>query len=238
MKVEMTMSEVLAKITMVQKQLEELSMYKLFSDAVIPEKNMTLCSKTTKEESEDQIRSNFDKATQFINNYIKLKMVKEYVNTTVKVEIPNPDFRKGGTVKYTIAEILSLKIPSVIRFYNSMKENMKTSYNKSNAEIEKYKNRVLSEETISSYVTSRLANINDTNTKKGDQKYQDIAAEFINANRIELLDPINIVDKIDKIEQWYNEFYTTIGYKLSEANATTKVWIDLDLDEDFWGLVE
>ena len=53
-------------------------------------------------------------------------------------------------------------------------------------------------------------------------------------NKIEWVDPLKLKDKIDKLENWINEFFTEIDFKLSEVNANTKILVDLDADENIW----
>ena len=240
----MTMSELLSRIKMAKKKLQviqsdEFSGYQnqKFITVWNPNKGMINGVETSK--IEEEFQSNYDSYNSQLFNLIKMMQVKEKVNCDHYLEIPNPDYRKGGKIKATVTEILVLKTMSVQAYYNSLLNRYTREYNMALSSIEKYESKYLSEDTIRDYVIARLNSLQkDTSTDSINKYYSEYSAEYREANKIELFDPIDLKSKIDALQNWIDTFYNEIDYKLSEFNARTKIWIDLDLDEDFWGYPE
>ena len=240
----MTMSELLSRIKMAKKKLQviqsdEFSSYQnqKFITVWNPNKGMINGVETSK--IEEEFQSNYDSYNSQLFNLIKMMQVKEKVNCDHYLEIPNPDYRKGGKIKATVTEILVLKTISVQAYYNSLLNRYTREYNMALSSIEKYESKYLSEDTIRDYVIARLNSLQkDSSTDSINKYYSEYSAEYREANKIELFDPIDLKSKIDALQNWIDTFYNEIDYKLSEFNARTKIWIDLDLDEDFWGYPE
>ena len=240
----MTMSELLSRIKMAKKKLQviqsdEFSGYQnqKFITVWNPNKGMINGVETSK--IDEEFQSNYDSYNSQLFNLIKMMQVKEKVNCDHYLEIPNPDYRKGGKIKATVTEILVLKTMSVQAYYNSLLNRYTREYNMALSSIEKYESKYLSEDTIRDYVIARLNSLQkDTSTDSINKYYSEYSAEYREANKIELFDPIDLKSKIDALQNWIDTFYNEIDYKLSEFNARTKIWIDLDLDEDFWGYPE
>lgn len=247
MKKIMTMTEVLAKLNVSKKRMQSATfeMARCSSGASIfvtakKTNRSTTVSGTNISDAEKGIQSNFDMTMDNFSNTWKLLMVKEAVNSMIRITIPNPDFRKGGTITATITEVLSLCGDGSIskKYYNQLLSKMQAEYNNVTSLIKKNEETVLSQERITDYVIQRLNALKENTSKDAVEKvYDEYAKEYIAANTLEIVDPIDIMDKINKLDQWITDFYTTVNFRLSEVNSKTKVWIDFDLDNDFWGLV-
>ena len=94
----------------------------------------------------------------------------------------------------------------------------------------------MTEDKIRNYV---IAKINSLNIPADDVKnhFKDYSAEYIEANRVEIFDPLMVRDTFEtrkkKIEDWYSKIDTI----LLEFNAKTKIWINLSDEENFWGFL-
>lgn len=246
MKKIMTMTEVLAKLNVSKKRMQSTTFEmarpsgaSIFVTAKKTNRSTTV-SGTNISDAEKGIQSNFDMTMDNFSNAWKLLMVKEAVNSMIRITIPNPDFRKGGTITATITEVLSLCGDGSIskKYYNQLLSKMQAEYNNVTSLIKKNEETVLSQERITDYVIQRLNALKENTSKDAVEKvYDEYAKEYIAANTLEIVDPIDIMDKINKLDQWITDFYTTVNFRLSEVNSKTKVWIDFDLDNDFWGLV-
>ena len=247
MRKEMSMNEILSTINLMRKKLGtddiELRLSKsrnqnLFVTTYNQKRDVNE-SGIPLDECKETIQSNIDSYSANISNLIKMIMVKEYVNATHYLEIPNPDWTKEGTVKLSIAEILTLKSDTVKKYYESLYQVMTNEYNSAVDKVNANEKVVLTEQNITNYVQKMAELKNEKTTgKSGDPVYEAYAKEYIDNNRVLIYDPCDIKNKITKLENWISDFYNTIGYKLSEFNSLTKVWVDLDLDQDFWGYVE
>lgn len=249
MKTVMTLTELLTKLKLAKKQVEEdnhtLITGKNISgiptvDAMLvglqlPEQGTDI-NNVPIEDAAKRIQSNWDTVAANRDKLNKLTMIKDSVNHTTMLTIPNPNYTKGGTVNLSIAEVLTLKGKQ--SEYKSLLTVMRNTYQAALDQISKYTLTNLSDAKASEYATKMIA-INNSDASDEEKKilrskYYD---EYIKKNKVEILDPINIKDKIDKLEAWINDFYGSIDYKLSEINATTKIEVDLDLDEDFFKVV-
>lgn len=249
MKTVMTLTELLTKLKLAKKQVEEDS-YILTTgkdlkgmptvDAMLVGLQLseqgTDINNIPVEDAAKRIQSNWDTVAANKEKLNKLTMIKDTVNHSTKITVPNPNYTKGGTVDLTIAEVLTLKGKQ--SEYKSLLTVMRTTYQAALDQIAKYTLNNLSDTKASEYATKMIAinnpDASDEEKKELRSKYYD---EYIKKNKIEILDPINIKDKIDKLEAWITDFYGSIDYKLSEVNATTKIEVDLDLDEDFFKVI-
>ena len=242
MRKEMTMSEILSRIKLTKKKLTEPvtnfnGNNNMFVTTWNP--NRDSIKGVPAETVAETFQSNLDSVTSNLFNLYKLLQVKETVNCTHKLTISNPNFINGGTVEMTVSEILVLKTLAVRDYYLKMLQRFKSEYMTSTGIVEEYEERCLSDKVIRDYVISRLSSLQkDTSKESIDACYDEYAKEYVDANKLEIYDPINVKAHIDDLQNWYDEFYNEIDYKLSEFNAKTKVWIDLDLDENFWGYIE
>lgn len=242
---EMTMTEVLAKISLAKKKMESAGKAasttrgNIFMTVKKKNRDVTIANVNV-EESKNGITANFDSTMDNFTNLYKLLMIKEAVNSNTRIEIPNPDFRKGGTINATITEILALYGEDSIsrKYYKKILDKMKSDYAQCEKIISDNEVTVLSETRITEYVTQRLAALKENPTKAAvEANYEKYSKEYIDANSMEYVDPIDLADKIEKLENWMDEFYNNINFKLSEVNSKTKVWVDLDKDDNFWGYV-
>ena len=245
MKKIMSMSEVLANISLCRKKMHTISQTAAFSkpkDLMF----MSLANKMKdqdlfgrdKKEVESSIQGNWDSTKDTFMNFIKYSMVKELVNATHNITIPNPDYNAVDKpeITVTVAEALVLNSPTIKEYYKNILIKMKSDYNMISDTLKNHNDTVLSEESISKYITTVLSAQGEKVQSKIDiSNYSSYAESYIEANKLDIIDPIKLSDKIKFLEEWIDNFYNTIGYRLSEFNSTTKVWIDLDLDQDFWG---
>lgn len=245
MRKEMTMSELLSRIKMAKKKLYTVQYNELdssgndykFIKTWNPNKGTINGVETSK--IKEEIQSNYDSYNSQLFNLIKMMQVKEKVNCDHYLEIPNPDYRKGGKIRATVTEVLVLKTTVIHGYYDSLLNKYIKEYNSALNLIEKYESKYLSEDTIRDYVIARLNSLQkDSSVDSIKKYYSEYSAEYREANKMELFDPIDLKSKIDALQNWVDTFYNEIDYKLSEFNARTKIWIDLDLDEDFWGYPE
>ena len=247
----MTMTEVLSKLKLAKKLLNDtlneiylgnnnvpFNRYNhkyLFID-IINRANGSTVIGLPMDQAEPNIQSNWDRVASQYALVNKLTMIKESVNHTVKLEIPNPDFTKGGTVKLSIAEVLTLinKKGEYDRFLRALK----SQYVSATTYMAEYERTVLNDKKANAYVNEKLGqNITLSEEDKPNQ-YLAYYKEYMENNKVEWVDPLKLKDKIDKLEKWIDDFYTEVDFKLSEVNAKTKILVDLDADENIWSIVD
>lgn len=253
MKKVMSMTEVLSNISMCRKRIGNISTildgttypglianYKpTFMSIANPMKDQDYFG-YNKEDTAKGIQSNWDTIIANINNLVKYSMIKEQVNATHKISIPNPNpmDTTNKEITVTVAEALILNSTSIKNYYVNLLAKLKADYNKMAENMKNHNDTTLSDESISKYVSTILGAQGDkTSAKNIDlSKYSSYVEEYTKANKLEYIDPIKINEKIEFYEKWIDDFYSTIGYRLSEFNSKLKVWVDLDInDGDFWG---
>ena len=124
MRKEMSMNEVLSTINLMRKKLGVDTIDLKVAKA--KNQNMFVTTYNSKrdvnasgiplEDCKKTIQSNIDSYSTNISNLIKMIMIKESVNASHYLEIPNPNWTKEGTVKLSIAEILTLKSDNVKKY--------------------------------------------------------------------------------------------------------------------------
>ena len=245
MKTILSISELLAKLKIYKKEIEskyneylnpeseEAKHSKLLMTLYYDDRNVTIRGIPTEDYRKD-IQSMYDSINSAVSNYTKLMMVKNAVNSTCKLTIPSLD--TGKEVEMTIDQILTLKSPSIKNYYFGIINKLKSDKELVYSALHNHEETAMSTENINRYVNAKLNSLNMSNDYDSmSANYAKFAQEYKDANKISIFDPLNLLDKMENYESRIIDFYNTIDYKLLEFNSITKVWIDFDLEEDFWG---
>jgi len=160
----------------------------------------------------------------------RLLMIKEQVNATSKITINSP-FEEDKKITLTIAQVLTLKSDTMRNILLEYSNKLKSDLDYAKSALSKHQKFVLHQDKVNAYVNAKLQSL----APGAEAKYLDIAQEYFEANKLEMLDPLDIINTIDSRRRRVIEFYDIIDIRLSEFNAHTKIWIDLDNDQEFWG---
>lgn len=239
-KVVMSMTEVLQRINMYRKRIEgypSLGYNRNATNfcAVGNESTGLLTNGTKISDAEDQALTNYDSVMDIVCNLYKLTMAKEAVNTTMKIKIPNPDLRSDGEIEVSVAEALIMKNDTIIKYYETLLKAMTADKVACDKIIEKNMNSSLSDDCVREYVLQRFRDLGVVNPDPKSAKYTELANEYIKAHTLSLIDPIGVADKIEDLEKRLEELQVTVNFRLSEINSKTKIWIDFDVEKNFWG---
>ncbi len=169
-----------------------------------------------------------------------LLIIKEQVNSSFKLIVPDI-FNTGKEVELTIAQILILKSPIIRDYYIKIGERLRKDLNDAYKALEAYSKNVLDEQKIATYVLAKLNSIqpgyvdpNNIELVKKMTDYNEYAKEYIDANKVELLDPLKLTKLAEEKYNNINNFYDNIDTKLLEFNSTTKIIIDLESGFGVW----
>lgn len=243
MKTRCTMTELLSKITMLNKKISKVVDYsgelelsaidrtapgmefrfmnikKISEDTVsgIPVKSIS-----------DEITSTYDRVVSQIENYNKLNMIKNGVNSTVKIKVSGNEM--------TIAEALSYNKKEIRKFYEALIRKLLMDYNNTKKAMEVYNQKMFTESTINEYLAATLGKM-DTTSDTDKNAVEDLTALYHKRHDLEFIDPLEIAKKIETLQTWYDDFYATIDFKLSEANSRLIVEYDLDENIPSWRIV-
>ena len=159
------------------------------------------------------VRGTYDKVTDLINRRkaIKKAIVLSNAKTTVKI----------ADVEYTVAEAIEMKNHG-IELEALLINAMDKQYQQAQAEVNRQNGNNL-EERADQYVTAIYGQ------KEGKTNSADIdkvRKDFLEANSYEIVDPINVQDKVDALRQKIDAFMADVDSALSVSNALTKITIE------------
>lgn len=159
------------------------------------------------------VQGTYDKVTDLINRRkaIKKAVVLSNAKTTVKI----------ADVEYTVAEAIEMKNHG-IEFETMLINVMDMQYKQAQAEVNRQNGNNL-EERADQYVTAIYGQ------KEGKTNSADIdkvRKDFLEANSYEIVDPINVQDKVEALRQKIDAFMADVDSALSVSNALTKITIE------------
>ena len=164
-----------------------------------------------------------------------LTAIKEQINSTCRTKIIDLD---GNTVEYTISQLLMISSPKIKKYHLDYLNKLEKDYQDALLARSVLSKSIMTEEKISMYVTAKMNSLRITDDPDK-VTYGALAKEYREANRLDLLDPLDIQHDIEKRKKNADDYYSRIRIALSTFNATTKVWIYCDESGQYtWGLVE
>ena len=163
-------------------------------------------------EYEGVMQGYYDKATDLIKRRNAIKRAVVLSNATTKVSI--------NGVEYTVAEAIEMKNHGV-EFDEKMLATLKKQYDKAQAEILKQNGDDL-EKRAEQYV---IGIYGSKEGKTNTDDFEKTKSLYLEANKYELVDPINILGKIEKLEEKISKFKVEVDSILSVSNSLTEIEI-------------
>lgn len=165
------------------------------------------------EDFKKAVQGTYDKVTDLINRRkaIKKAVVLSNAKTTVKI----------AGVEYTVAEAIEMKNHG-IEFEAILINAMDNQYKMAQAEVNRQNENNL-EQRADQYVTAIYGQ------KEGKTNSADIdkvRKDFLEANSYEIIDPINVPEKIEKLKNKIDNFMAEVDSALSVSNALTEITIE------------
>jgi hypothetical protein len=161
----------------------------------------------TIEEHKNIIKGNYASYYALVENQKRIKAAIVLSNAATKVKIAGNE--------YTVAEAIERKVK--IKHDIMFLHNLKSEFFESNKKVEK--ENALLPDKLEKYLQAVLGD-------KDKRTVEDIAAHtkvFEEKNTFELIDPCDISNHINTLEENIRSFQTEVDYTLSESNATTFV---------------
>lgn len=159
------------------------------------------------------VQGTYDKVTDLISRRkaIKKAVVLSNAKTTVKI----------ADMEYTVAEAIEMKNHG-FEFETMLINVMDMQYKQAQAEVNRQNGNNL-EERADQYVTAIYGQ------KEGKTNSADIdkvRKDFLEANSYEIVDPINVQDKVEALRQKIDAFMADVDSALSVSNALTEITIE------------
>ena len=154
-----------------------------------------------KKESESQVQSYLDLLDR--RNKIKRAIIVSNAQTKVKI----------GTWEGTVAEAIEYK--SSIQFNKELLINMKDCLQMKRDEYERLKGQV--DARLERLLQSELGK----DVKTNPETITALTNSFRDNNKVEFVDPLDLSERISKLEEEIDGFETNVNWVLSESNAVT-----------------
>lgn len=155
------------------------------------------------------IKSSFDKVEELIKRRQRIKSAIVKSNATTDVEI-------AGN-KMSVAEAIERKMS--IEYDRDFLNKLKQQYSTALLNIER------NNATLTERADAQINALYQNKENVDPVKIQSLRNDFIDENTFDLIDPVNIKAKIDKLEKEIEDFEVEVDFKLSESNATTFIEI-------------
>ena len=165
------------------------------------------------EDFEKSVRGTYDKVTDLINRRkaIKKAVVLSNAKTTVKI----------ADVEYTVAEAIEMKNHG-IEFEALLINTMDRQYQQAQAEVNRQNGNNL-EERADQYVTAIYG---QKEGKTATADIEKVRKDFLESNSYEIIDPINVPEKLEALRKKNDDFMAEVDSALSVSNALTEITIE------------
>lgn len=159
------------------------------------------------------VQGTYDKVTDLINRRkaIKKAVVLSNAKTTVKI----------ADVEYTVAEAIEMKNHG-IEFESLLINAMDNQYKMAQAEVNRQNGNNL-EARADQYVTA-IYGQKESKTNSAD--IDKVRKDFLEANSYEIVDPINVPEKVEALREKIDAFMAEVDSALSVSNALTEITIE------------
>ena len=166
----------------------------------------------TVEEYQETMKASYNKASDLIKRReaIKRAVVLSNAKTIVKI----------GGKEYTVAEAIEMNNHG-IDLKLQLKNAMKKQYDSAMTTIIS-KNSVV-DDKATEYVVGLFG---QKESKTANEEYEKARKSYIEANTMELIDPVNILEKIEVLEVEIADFTTEVDSALSVSNALTEITVE------------
>lgn len=166
----------------------------------------------TVEEYQETMKASYNKASDLIRRReaIKRAVVLSNAKTIVKI----------GGKEYSVAEAIEMNNHG-IDLKLQLKNAMKKQYDSAMTAIIS-KNSVV-DDKATEYVVGLFG---QKESKTANEEYERARKSYIEANTMELIDPVNILEKIEALEVEIADFTTEVDSALSVSNALTEITVE------------
>lgn len=236
MREEMNMLELVTKLSLAKKNLEELYDKYIKEDSEYSENRksfVTLCrsngltvSGIEKNKVINDICNTYNACILAMNKYRKLLAIKEQVNASTCIAI--------GTENYSLAQLLAIsKDPLLKNFYLDLRNRLLKDKEYAEMALKNHDGYVYTDDKVMTYIQARCKDKN--HNSNGD--IIEYRKEYYETTALELLDPCD-VDVAETNLRIVDEIWKQAINKITEASVSIKIWVDLDSNEkEYWGLL-
>jgi len=202
-----TITRALGELKLLDSRIKKKTSQALFVDLHQNRKNLALQSGSTKEVFEEKAKSSMQSILDLIERRKKVKSAILISNANVKVKI--------GGVEYAVIEAIDRK--KSIEYEQALLSHMRIQMVNDKNQIEKQKPQL--ENSVQELIKNNLGD----DRKPDKEDYDAISKPFLEANELNLLDPCNVPEKIEKLDEEIDTFIAEVDLCLTESNSVTYI---------------
>lgn len=165
------------------------------------------------EDFKKAVQGTYDKVTDLIKRQEAIKKAVALSNAKTYVDI--------AEVKYTVAEAIWMKNHG-IEFEAMLINAMDMQYKQAQAEVNRQNGNNL-EERADQYVTAIYG---QKEGKTATSDIEKVRKDFLESNSYEIIDPINVPEKLEVLRKKIDDFMAEVDSALSVSNALTEITIE------------
>lgn len=168
----------------------------------------------------NDMKAAYDRPRSLIKNLQAINSAIAISNATTKVTVAGQE--------YTVEELLfrMIHLNDEVRFYNMIVKDL----NAARIAIETNKEKNLSEDVIAEHINKLLPTMvpADASVEEREKQSATIREAYIKNMTMELVDPYNLLDKVDGILHDLTEFKEEVNNALNLVNIQTTITVDLE----------
>lgn len=166
----------------------------------------------TVEQFKSNAKDSFKKASDLIRRRNAIKDAVNVSNATTKVKISDKE--------YTVVEAIDKKNHGM-EYYVSLRNALTMQLSKAKAELEKHNSslQVKAEQFVTGMMGSR-------DIKSNGEEFDAAVTLYIKSNTMEMIDPLDIENKIKELDDVIYSFLPEVDAALSCSNALTTITIE------------
>ena len=174
--------------------------------------NKTIKGKSI-DEWKNSVQDNWTSITTLINRRNALKQAISKSNASTEVTI-------AGKV-YTVAEAIEMKQYGM-DYYNALLNELRNDFSEANRSVEK--TNTDADIKATDYAQNCVGS--DKSNTESLREIEKIRTAYYDSHKAELIDPIDITNKIAELEEQISSFTSEVDSVLSVSNATTFITIE------------
>lgn len=159
----------------------------------------------------DIAQSNYQKANDLIRKNEAIKRAITLSNATTKVKI--------GDDEYTVAEAIWMKNHGMDS-YMMLLRALQNQYGKAKVQCERENG-----ETLEKRADEYIFGLFGSKEKAAGEEIENLRKTFIESQQYEIVDPIQIAEEIQRLEEKISSFESEVDAALSVSNAITEIKI-------------
>lgn len=206
----MTVTDALAELTLLEKRINsaraDLDKNALITFVAV---GQVPTGYKSREDYQTKARASLQKVDALIARRRVIKRAIVLSNAAVTVTVANEEM--------TVAEAIEMK--NFIAYYEEVLSTMHSGYKQTLSQYERAKT------TVQERLDKLALEVLGKNANVSDDRYQSLADSFLAREGLELLDPTNLAEEIDRRQNFIDEFKSTVDRVLSISNARTAIEI-------------